>query len=424
MLTDPLSLRQSTVWLKYQDVAAIPHVYGKVTVAPLKYRADGRQWVIADHAIQGIDGVMVDGKATTAYGFANAKDNTGHVIALLDLFSPVEESISVSVRGKPATSGLMTNPARIMHDALATLGGTAVTLAQMDAFRTDTAAIELAGVIDGSQPTTRSQADEIAVSVGAVWSLAMPGIAMRYPLDSVPASAPVWATLDSLSARNVQGQVESAELVTVVKIEYAYDWINSRPRKSVQVKSDAQIAKYGRIERTVNARWLLHDVDAVALGKRLLRYWSRPLHVISMDISRDDAAKIPPGGYVSFSHPYAAVSGTLFAVDAQTEINSGETRLIVEGSFGPVPAVALEYSSTVFGDADRQLFVTFANGIATITVTDEDGNALQGATVTISNNSRITNNNGQVFFEIAPGTYLITITADGFATQTITTAIG
>ena len=424
MLTDPLSLRQSTVWQNYQDVVIIPHVYGRVTVAPIQYRADGRQWVIADHAIEGVDAVTVDGSAITAYSFSNAKDSTGQTIALLDVFNAPQESITVAVRGKPDSAGLMTNPAAIMHQAVSVLGGSSITLAQLDSFRTSTAAIELAGVINGDQPTGRSQADEIAVSVGAVWSLAMPEIAALYPVDSVPSTAPIWMTLDSLNARNLQTQVESSRLATVVKIEYAHDWVDDKPAKSIQVKADSQIAKYGRIERTVDARWLRHERDAIALGQRLLKYWSRPLHVVSMDISRDDAAKIPPGGYVSLSHPYAAISGSLFVVDAQTEIGNGETRLVVEGAYGAAPVVALEYTSNAFGEPVQELFVTYSNGVATITVTDDNSNPIQGATVTIDSVSRITTNNGQVFFEIAPGVYLITIAATGFATQNITTTIG
>ena len=424
MLTDPLALRKSTVWQKYQDVAFIPHVYGRITVAPLKYRADGRQWVIADHAIQGVDAVTIDGKATTAYSFTNAKDNTGADIALLDVFTVPVDTITATVRGKPITGGLMTNAARIVQDVIANLGGGNVTLAQMDAFRTATTAVELAGVVNGEQETARSQADEIMRSVGAVWSLAMPDIATLYPVDSVPSAAPIWATLDSLSARNVECQIESSNLYTVVKVEYAYDWVNGKPTKSAQVKAASQIAKYGRIERTVDARWLKHDRDAIGLANRLLKYWSRPLHVITMDISRDDAAKIPPSGYVSFSHPYAAVSGTLFIVDAQTEINSGATRLVVEGAYGTAPGVALEYSSTAFDDAAQQLFVTFNNGIATVTVTDENENPIQGATVTIRGQSRVTNQSGQVFFELTPGLYSVTIAAIGLETQTIEVSIG
>ena len=424
MLTDPLALRKTTVWQKYQNVAFIPHVYGRVTIAPLKYRADGRQWVIADHAIQGVDSVTIDGKTTTAYSFTNAKDSTGADIALLDVFTVPVDSITAMVRGKPITGGLMTNAARIVQDVIANIGGGTVTLAQLDAFRTATTALELAGVVSGDLETARSQADEIMRSAGAVWSLAMPGIATLYPVDSVPSAAPIWATLNSLSARNVECQVESAALYTVVKVEYAYDWVNGKPTKSVQVKAASQIAKYGRIERTVDARWLKHDRDAIALANRLLKYWSRPLHVVTMDISRDDGAKIPPGGYVSFSHPYAAVSGTLFVVDAQTEINSGATRLVVEGAYGSAPGVTLEYASATFADADETLFVSYNNGVATITVADIDGNPIQGATVTINADSRTTNASGQVFFTLAPGTYLITITATGYATQSIETAIG
>ena len=56
-LADPIPLRNTTVWGSFKDVQIIPHVYGRVCLAPIPYDNTGKLFVLADHGIQGVDEV-------------------------------------------------------------------------------------------------------------------------------------------------------------------------------------------------------------------------------------------------------------------------------------------------------------------------------------------------------------------------------
>ena len=59
-LSDPLPLRLTTVWPDYETEAVIPWIFGRARVTPLRYDVSGRRYVLAVHALAGVDGVTLD----------------------------------------------------------------------------------------------------------------------------------------------------------------------------------------------------------------------------------------------------------------------------------------------------------------------------------------------------------------------------
>ena len=58
-LTDRLPLRRSTEVGGYVDAYALPQAYGRVTLSPRRYDSSGYLWLLADHAIEGVDAVLL-----------------------------------------------------------------------------------------------------------------------------------------------------------------------------------------------------------------------------------------------------------------------------------------------------------------------------------------------------------------------------
>lgn len=187
-LSDPVPLRNSTVWGQFVSPAPLPVGYGTITITPIPYDNTGRVYFLLDHAIQAVDGLTRDGVADTQYTLENTIDGEGHAVSLLRLATPAttKETLAVTVRGKmrAETGELLTNPADILWDLLANLCGLPVEYGDLDAFRSECRelGIELHGVLESDTVTVRAQIDELMASCGGVWSGGMPGIARIYPV--------------------------------------------------------------------------------------------------------------------------------------------------------------------------------------------------------------------------------------------------
>jgi len=186
-LSDPVPLRNSTVWGQFVSPVPLPVGYGRITITPIPYDNTGRLFFLLDHAIQAVDGLTRDDVADTQYTLENTTDGEGHAVSLLRLATPAttSETLAVALRGKmhPATGELLTNPADILWDLLANLCDLPVEYSDLDAFRTECreTGIELHGLLESDTITIRAQVDEVTSGCCAVWSGGMPGIARLYP---------------------------------------------------------------------------------------------------------------------------------------------------------------------------------------------------------------------------------------------------
>lgn len=149
-LSDPLPLRLTTVWPDYETEAVIPWIFGRARVTPLRYDVSGRRFVLADHALAGVDSVTLDDAPIAGWSFANGADSTGHACAFLELAEPPgTKKLAAEVRGLPS------NPA----DILAALG----VRDDLQEFRRamTQAGLELGGAL--TQAMTRRAAIQIAM---------------------------------------------------------------------------------------------------------------------------------------------------------------------------------------------------------------------------------------------------------------------
>lgn len=412
-LTDTVPLRSTAVWPKFAKAEPLNVPYGRCIVPATQYDQSRKLWHIADCAIGGVDAVYKDGKAEKAYAWRNATDSTGHAVAILELGSalPANATLTATIRGKihPTTGMLLENPADIVADILR-LAGHDVDDAALAEFRTACADLAVAGLLSADK-TIRAQLAELAESVGMLWSPAMLGLAKRWPVDIRPDGEPIYARFAESEVVEVKSDAAHDTLYTVLQVEYDWDWTKNSARRSVTLRSDSADT-YGERETTLQAKWLTNTSAAVMRGTNWLQAHARPRWSISF--AADLEPSLPPGGWLSISHPLLPVAGELLALDAEWDWSNQRQRIRAEKSVGLVPIVKVIGYGGLFDEPQSGLKVSYANGVAIIEITDPNGAPIRDALVTVGSQKGKTDRNGAVRIKIARGTYPVTIEAAGF----------
>lgn len=417
-LSDPVPLRTTATWPKFAKPEPLPVVYGRCTVPAVRYDESRKFWLLADHAIAGVDAVYRDAKPAKAYAFQNTTDPAGRPVAVLELATALGqgESLAVALRGKvhSDTGALVENPADVLADVLR-LAGYTVAEPDLTGLRSEFAGLAIAGILSADL-TLRAQLSEIAESIGLIWSPGMPGLGRRWPLSRRPAGEPVHARLTERDASDVQASCQHQTLYTALRIEFDWDWAKNSARRSVTLQADSA-GRYGHRETTLAAKWLTDPAAAAARGTAWLQEFARPRWRIGFSADLD--VKIPVGGWFALEHPLLPVSGDLLALDSEWDWGEQRQRVSAEVSAGPVPVVAVANLGGLFAEPESGLRVTYADGIATLVIADPNGAPIRDATVTLGSQKGKTDRNGAVRFKIARGTYAVTVEADGFAPMTM-----
>ncbi len=412
-MTDLVPLRTTAAWPAFAEPEPLPHVYGRCSVPAVRYDASGKTWLLADHPIAGVDSVKVGGKETKAFALLNSVDPSGHPVALLELSKRVDKNsdIEVALRGKThaRTGTLIENPADIFTDILRVAGHDLPDSAMAE-FRSDCAGLKLAGRLSADL-TLRAQLAEIADSVGMLWSLSMPGLARRYPAERAIGEPLLSRYLVSAPVQ-VNAYCSLDRVYTEVRVEYGWDWTANRARKTALL--EASTAKtYGRRSKTIAAKWLTSNADAIALGTSFLRANARPRW--SYSISLESEPVVAPGQWFYVSDPLLPVGGEVQAISSEMDCGHLLQYLKAEVSVGAVPTVALKALGTEFADVKSDLRITYADGIATLVVADGNGAPVRDAVVKLGDKTGKTDRTGTVRFKIERGTYPFEIEAAGFS---------
>lgn len=419
-LSDPLPLRKTTVWPAFAAPADLPVAYGRCTVGAVQFDPSRKFWLVADHPIAGVDAVYRDGRAERTFAWQTVTDPTGRPVAVIELNEPLPlaAALTATIRGKvhPTTGALIENPADVLQDVLRLIGRP-VAAAELADFRAACMDRPVAGVLDG-RLTGRAQLAELADSVGFLWSLAMPGIATRWPLAARPATAPLRARFGPGEILDPTARGRYEALYTELRVEYDWDWTLGRARRSVLLRADTA-ATYGVRTAELQAKWLTGAAAATARGTEWLQAHARPRWAVQFSAALDDL--VPPGGWFTVSDSLlpAAANGELLALDSEWDWAEQRQTLRAEVSAGPVPAVTVLGFGGLFAEPASQLRVTYAAGIATLTVTDPNGAPIRGAEVRFGAQSALTDAAGRVRFETPRGTFPVEVTAPGFQTITV-----
>lgn len=420
LFSSPLPLRTSAAWPGYREAIVLAHRYGATSGSLTQYDAARRLFVWADHPCQAVDAVTVDEQAAGDWHWYNGVDSTGRAVCFVEFATPPPEGaiLRASGRGKLSSQhgGLIVNPADVVFDVLTNIAGKSA--ASLDLFRRECqrADLTVAGSLDSNAVTVQAAVREICASVGAKFAPDALGLAFLQPGGSAVPS------LETIDRRfDVTAGAALNDLFNDLTVRFDYE--DGEPRQAVQLEAPASVAKYGRRVRVMDARWLVSGRIAVSVGTRLLHHAARPVWTVEADNLR---RRLRIGEGVTLDHGRLPLTGTfrVLARSVNPETDRGSIRFEVPA--GVAPSVSLIQQSARIGPQSfAGIDVDTLAGERVLTLTEENGAPISGATVTLNGQTpRSTDGAGRVSFPaylMPPGEHTLSIlTRDG---RTLTTKV-
>jgi hypothetical protein len=416
-INEPLPLRDTSAWGLFaaKDSATyIPHRYGSTGGSLIQYDRGRQQFVWADHAVESIDAVLVDGQPLQGWTWANVSDVAGHPVAMITLQSPLDDGATAIARGvgklHPRTGVRMVDPAAIVWDVLANIAGRDV---DESAFATFSRACSARNITAGGSIETADTAFAVAAaiceSVGGVFS--SPKSAALWPGVSPTASV---ATLTSTSVSSLTATARLSEVCNDLTVQF--DIENSNPRATIQLECPDSIKRFGRRPLTIQTPWVVDARVALDVATRLLQQRARAQWEVQAE-GLKRAAGI--GQFVTIDHPASPVSGPHMVQSVGLTFATNQRQVTVSAPIGSVPAVRLVQQGSAY---DPQTYasvgVQSVGNDRVITLTNTDGTPIAGASVLLDGKvTAYSDANGHAKFAanvMTPGNHSLFITkSDG-----------
>jgi len=364
--TDPIILRKSSALGSFSDDAYLPIRYGRTAGKCARMNAAGTRWLWADHAVDGVDAVKLNGLKITGWVFANETDTSGRAIAVITLTEAADAGAELfaSGRGKPGLS----NPADVACDALGLDAG------QMPKFRAECARRGYVAAGSITQPVTRQAlARSIAASFGAIFT---PGLLIAFPDLSAPVAVDIGA-IQTVGA-------------PVGEIVASFDYADSSARQTVTLRARAGDAEDVALEWVQSQRVAIAVATALAI-ERSGQLWA-------FDFTRRSTSRLNAGAAVSFE---LAPFGSKSALVTESAFDFTQTTGTAEFRTSAATSAALVHQSAKFdAEASSGVTITRVGDAVELLVLDQDtGAPLGNAKCTLdARMTRYTDAGGKVTF--------------------------
>lgn len=410
LLTDALPLRRASDLPAYRADAAqryLPWVFGRATLAPVPLDLTGQEWLVADHPITAIERVTVAGKATTGWQLQQRLDATGQPIAVLRLAQPTtKEAVTATIAGRrhPASGALLATPGPIVREIMRLCGHTEQPGAWsgLDLHFGQT---ELGLVFDAPQPL-RSAIASVIEPLHAVWR---PGWAAPRLTDTGV------ATLDVTNTHSMSARVENTHLATVARVAYAFDWAAGAARATLRLAAPDALERWGELLTDIELPAVHKARDALAIATAHLADRARATWSVRADVD-SRIGTLQAGQTITLAHPHAP-TGLALVTAVEHEREQALLRVTAILYTEAAPRIEMQRrNAAIDAAAATEPAVSYRDGVATFTVTDDQGNPLAGATVTLDGLiSATTDSAGKVQFKTPRGTHTLTVSMPGFA---------
>lgn len=363
--TDQITLRKSSALGSFSADSYLPIRYGRTAGKCARMNSRGTRWLWADHAVDGVDEVRLDGLKVTGWGFANEIDASGRAIAVITLLEPssAESELFASGRGKPG----LTNPADIACDALG------LSASDMPKFRAECATRGYVGAGSITEPVTRqSLARSIASSFGAVFT---PSALLTFP-----------AITNAVAVEC--GSIETDGLPPG-EILASFDFADGEPRQTVTLRTRAGDAEEVSLEWVQSQRVAIAIATAIAI-ERSGQLWR-------FDFTRKSTQRINAADAVKFN---LAPFGPTSALVTESTFDLVGTTGSAQFRTDRATSAALVHQSARFSaEAESAASVTRIGDEVEINVVDENGKAISNAKCTLdSRMTRYADAGGRVRF--------------------------
>ncbi len=329
-LIDPLPVRSTTVWPGYEADAIIPRVYGRARVPARRYAEHGKTWVVADHALEGVDAVYDEGEPIAGWRHDNGADSTGHAVALIRLEKAPKGAISADVRGLPGA------PDRILTDLYP---GPDLTDLRVWAAQEG---LVLGGAFLQAQTLRTALAFVVSQWAGG-WSAGMPGLAGPFPPD---ADAPSYAASGPLDRGGLQTECSLDALVTRLVVRFDWNYASDAAQQTLTIAADSD-SRWGVREAALDLPWVKESRQALAIATRWLQWRARPLWTLKWNAGVD-YRDLPPGVWIDLTGTDTPMTGRVVVMDLDPGYGRGEVQITAQAPVGLLPVVRLIQTATEF----------------------------------------------------------------------------
>lgn len=328
-LADPLDLRDTSVWPGYDQIAIIPRVYGRTRVSGLRYAAHGKTYVLADHALAGVDAVYDGGVAIAGWRHDNGADLTGHAVAFLQLSAVPKGAISADVRG------LSGNPAAVLADLYPRAAAPDL------AVRCLNAGIELGGALL-ERTTLRGALQFVVDQFGGAWSAGMAGFATFFP---PPDDGPLQATFGRLDVADASAECQLDALITRLTVPFDWDYAANKARQSLALTTDTS-TRFGERPAQLALPWVKTAREALEIATRYLQWRGRPLWAMTWTAGVQ-YRELQPGGWITIDIGLPIV-GMAVVTDIDPGYGSGTVKISAQAPAGLAPRVTVVRAGAAF----------------------------------------------------------------------------
>lgn len=227
-------------------------------------------------------------------------------------------------------------------------------------------------------------------------------------------SSKVVKTFTSSEMNDVSPSVSHDEIFTALRVLYKFDYALGEYEGSILLEAPEEILKFGRIEKTIELIWCPSARQAISVGTRYLKYLARPRWQIEFNYP-GNLEEVEIGSPVYIVNDRLPVFGdmTVLIIDFNTENNT--TNITVEHIFPKEAIIEVAETSELTPAVTSTEGIQYIDGIAYITIEDDQGNPMVGATVTLDGDySQVSNSSGEVAFETDRGGHTLKVEKDGF----------
>lgn len=411
LMTDTLPLRQASDLPKYRVESAaryLPWVFGRATVNPVPLDTIGQDWLVADHPILSVDKVTVAGTATDGWQLQQRVDETGHGISVVRLSQPTtKEAVVVTVAGRkhPTTGALLETPGPIVREIMR-LCKHVEDVGAWEGLDTNYGQVELGFVIDTTQ-TLRASLANVIEPLNAVWR---PGwAAPKTPADPV-------ATLTVMNTESITARTDTTTLGTTLRVSYAKDWAAGAARGAIRLGAPDAQERWGELGQSLELPTVRRARDALAFATTRLQNLGRASWIVEATVDAR-VGTVRAGQTVLLAHPHVP-AGLALVTAVSNDREQSTLKITASMHTESAPRIELlRMNSAVDAAATAAPMVNYRDGVATITVSDAQGNPLANAAVTLDGlYTANTDSSGRVQFKTPRGLHTLSVSTPGFAT--------
>lgn len=401
--SEQLPLRTTRALGDYSADAALPWLFGDLTAAPFPLiRLSETRYFVADHPAE-VTKVFIDRQEV--FGWATSLETDGtRTWTVVTFAAAIDPDAAVSACGRGLrdadTGELIENPADMLH-ALYAIAGRDEDFSDLRA--------ECSGLRAATRVSERTAikvaADRLTQSFGAI---AWHGGARLYP-------APVDSVLDLYAheVRNLRVKASASDTADVLRV--AYDYSDASQRFLHYIELTSSPTRFGGLAKEVQYASLRTPADAELIGRQVLQRMAGCRSIEFDTTSRE----VGPGMWVRpVAHPQWTLGADpiLMALAASIEADNGSRAVSGEQILGESAITVTAHSIALPDTVEAGVEVSLRDGIATFTITDENGRPLKGARVQFDGGAaKTTDALGKVSFPATPGRHLLAFEAVGFA---------